>query len=239
MFQRLHADKLISTSKAIADKVNTRFPDSGLSQVATEVLQVAEASQGITDDLKRPIWPLRIINVLLALGIAGILGYVLLQVGPSIRLHSLEAFIQVLEPALGSIVFIGAFILFVWGLETRWKRDKALDRLHGLRSIAHVIDMHQLTKDPSSLACAVDRPDAPAESHPLLTGVELHDYLDYCNELLSIIGKIGALYAQDLHESGTLEAADRVESLTVGLSRKIWQKMLVLETNLAAKNTVD
>ena len=91
MFQRLHADKLISTSKAIADKVNTRFPDSGLSQVATEVLQVAEASQGITDDLKRPIWPLRIINVLLALGIAGILGYVLLQVGPSIRLHSLEA----------------------------------------------------------------------------------------------------------------------------------------------------
>ena len=232
MFQRLHADKLIATSLSVARKVKARFPESGLSQVAAEVLQVAEASQSTTDELKRPIWPLRIINVVLSLGIAGLLGYVLLLVGPSIRVHSLEDFIQVLEPALGSIVFIGAFILFVWGLETRWKRDKALDRLHELRSLAHVIDMHQLTKDPSSLAC---NPTLQTEDAQLLTGAELHDYLDYCSELLSIIGKIGALYAQDLHESGTLEAADRVESLTVGLSRKIWQKMLVLETNLTAR----
>jgi hypothetical protein len=33
-------------------------------------------------------------------------------------------------------------------IETRVKRRRALRAIHELRSIAHVIDMHQLTKDP-------------------------------------------------------------------------------------------
>jgi hypothetical protein len=235
MYQRLEPTKIIATARAIALKVDTRFAGSGLSQVAREVQQVAEGSQKTTRELQRPIWGLRIVNILLAIGIGSLLVYVLLDVGPSIRLDSLEAFIQVLEPALGSMVFVGAFILFVWSLETRWKRSQALDRLHALRSLAHVIDMHQLAKDPSRIALisTTESEEEPAELP--LDAAQLHDYLDYCSELLSIIGKIGALYAQDLHEPSTLEAADRVESLTVGLARKIWQKMLVLETTVVGR----
>ena len=235
MYQRLDPTKIISTAQAIVLRVDSRFSGSGLSQVAREVQQVAEASQTTTRELQRPIWGLRIVNVLLALGIISLLIYVLLDVGPSIRLDSLEAFIQVLEPALGSMVFVGAFILFVWGLETRWKRSQALDRLHELRSLAHVIDMHQLSKDPSRIARVTTNGESEQSTELPLDAPHLHDYLDYCSELLSIIGKIGALYAQDLHEPSTLEAADRVESLTVGLARKIWQKMLVLETTVAGQ----
>ena len=46
------------------------------------------------------------------------------------------------------MVLIGAAIFFLVTLETRVKRRRALAALHELRAIAHIIDMHQLTKDP-------------------------------------------------------------------------------------------
>lgn len=233
---RLNPAKIEATALRIAKRIDSRFHGSGLSSVALEVHSVARASRETTSALKRPIWFLRFVNALLGASIAGILLYVLVALGPSFRFAGLELFIQLLEPALGSMVFIGAFILFVWGLENRWKRGRALDRLHELRSLAHVIDMHQLTKDPSAIEYEHSQNEMEEYGGPLLSRRQLHDYLDYCSELLSIIGKMGALYAQDLQEPSTLEAADRVETLTVGLSRKIWQKMLVLEaSSMAAK----
>jgi hypothetical protein len=57
---------------------------------------------------------------------------------------------------------------------------------------------------------------------------ELSRYLDYCSEMLSITGKIAALYIQDFDDDGALAAVNEVESLTTGLSRKIWQKLMIL-----------
>jgi len=61
-----------------------------------------------------------------------------------------------------------------------------------------------------------------------LTPFELARYLDYCSEMLSITGKIAALYAQDLEDGVVLAAVDEVEDLTTGLSRKVWQKLMIL-----------
>ena len=47
------------------------------------------------------------------------------------------------------IVLMGAALFFLVTIEDRLKRRRALTALHELRSIVHVIDMHQLTKDPS------------------------------------------------------------------------------------------
>ena len=40
---------------------------------------------------------------------------------------------------------------FLMTLEQRMKRGRVLEDLHELRSFAHVVDMHQLTKDPTQL----------------------------------------------------------------------------------------
>ena len=53
---------------------------------------------------------------------------------------------NVVDMAVG--IIIGAALFFLTTFETRIKRSKALDALEELRSISHVIDMHQLTKDP-------------------------------------------------------------------------------------------
>ena len=58
---------------------------------------------------------------------------------------------QIVLAVLAAVVLIGAALFFLVSLETRLKRRNALRDLHAFRSIAHVIDMHQLTKDPSNV----------------------------------------------------------------------------------------
>jgi hypothetical protein len=52
--------------------------------------------------------------------------------------------------------------------------------------------------------------------------------------MLSVTGKIAALYVQKFNDPVVLNAAEDVETLTIGLSRKIWQKVMIL--NSAAKD---
>ena len=57
---------------------------------------------------------------------------------------------------------------------------------------------------------------------------ELSRYLDYCSEALSLTGKLAALYIQDSSDGVALQAVNEIEDLTTGLSRKIWQKLMIL-----------
>ena len=67
----------------------------------------------------------------------------------------------------------------------------------------------------------------------LLTRFELSRSLDYCSEMLSLTGKVAALYIQDFDDEVALAAVNEVEDLTTGLSRKIWQKLMILLTQPA------
>lgn len=55
------------------------------------------------------------------------------------------------EAGLNIVILTAVAIFTLTRVEERLKRSLALDDLHELRSIAHVIDMHQLTKDPTAL----------------------------------------------------------------------------------------
>jgi hypothetical protein len=100
--------------------------------------------------------------------------------------------------------------------------------LHQLRSLVHVIDMHQLTKDPS-LVLGRER-DTAASPKRKMTAFELGRYLDYSSEMLSLAGKVAALYAQDLDDPVVVEAVNDIEMLATNLSRKIWQKIAILQS---------
>jgi len=135
-------------------------------------------------------------------------------------------FIQALEASISSVVFIGAAILFLVTWENRIKRYRALKAIHELRSLAHIIDMHQLTKDPESYFA----PQHTTTLRRAMTPFELNRYLDYCSEALALISKIAALYVQGFQDPVLLDAVDDMEDLTAGFSRKIWQKLTILET---------
>ena len=124
---------------------------------------------------------------------------------------------------------MGAAVFFLISLETRLKRNRSLRDLHVFRSIAHVIDMHQLTKDPSS-ALASDYATASSPQRTM-TPFELTRYLDYCSEMLSLTSKLAAVYAQNLPDPVVIDAVYDIESLTTDLSQKIWQKITILDAS--------
>jgi len=141
---------------------------------------------------------------------------------------TLPDFIQTLEAGINDLVLIGLGVFFLGSLERRLKRRRALAAVSELRSIAHIIDMHQLTKDPQHLLYAID--NTPASPERGFDRTSLSRYLDYCSEMLSLTGKIAAVYAQRFDDAVVLASVNEVENLATGLSRKIWQKLVILET---------
>ena len=123
----------------------------------------------------------------------------------------------------------GGVILFLVTLERRKARSQALRAMHQLRMFAHVVDMHQLAKDPERTVNPTGWINPASSPERELSPFELARYLDYCSELLSLLSKLAALYARGLTDPVVVQAVDDVENLTSGLSRKIWQKVIVLD----------
>ena len=105
----------------------------------------------------------------------------------------LGSMLQAIESAAQDVIFLGVAIFFLLTIEGRLKRRVALRDLRQLRAVVHIVDMHQLTKDPEHLlAPAMRTPSSPERQ---FTRFELSRYLDYCTELLSLSSKLAALHA--------------------------------------------
>jgi hypothetical protein len=107
------------------------------------------------------------------------------------------------------------------------KRRRVLRALHELRSLAHIIDMHQLTKDPERLNTAWIETDVSPKRE--MDGFELARYLNYCAEMLALCSKIAALYVQGFNDGPSVAAVNEIEDLTTSLSEKVWQKIGIVD----------
>jgi hypothetical protein len=228
MYRSLNAELIVKTCRETHGRVVERFAGSGLSKVAGELLTVSEQAAGLSNWLARPHWPLRILAGIGIGAILTIIASVIIHVKVQFSFGSIADLLQSLDAAINEVVFIGVAVFFFMTLETRLKRHRVLKAIHVLRSIAHIIDMHQLTKDPERItgmaAEGAKRPQNPAE---------LIRYLDNCGDLLALISKVAALYVQHFDDPVTLAAVNEIEILTNGLARKIWQKIMIFDRILA------
>lgn len=232
-YRALDADAIVATCARLSTRIHERFPESGLSKVGQEVLAVADDTIEGIQHIRRPNWPIRICVALALLSMVAVT--VILAASASAPTSRLEwfALLPIIESAINDVIFLGIAVFFLTTLEARLKRRKALRALHQLRSLAHVIDMHQLTKDPEQLLS----PTMTTASSPQrnLSRFELARYLDYCTEMLAIISKISALYVQYLDDPQVLGAVNDIQSLTTGLSSNIWQKIVLID-NVRSRN---
>jgi hypothetical protein len=231
MYRSLDSEKIVETIGTLSRRIDERFPDSSLGKVCQELLTVARESQERSAWIAKSHGSLRVITWLLVIIMLSGLAVVLANSAWPRGGFDLIALVQVSEAGLNITILLGAAILFLATAEVRIKRGRALKAIHELRALAHVIDMHQLTKDPEQLlARAKQTPSSPKRT---LSAAELIRYLDYCSEMLSLIGKLAALYVQKFNDPVALAAVNEVEELTTGLSRKIWQKIMILNALLA------
>ncbi len=229
-FRALDPAKILATAEALRGRVGQRFPESGLSQVSVELaLITAEAAERALW-LARPHRWIRAGAVFFGALLASLpivtfsIGYRRFREVAS----NLAELAQGIDAAVNEALLLSAAIYFLVTLEKRLKRNQALKALHELRSLAHIIDMHQLTKDPEVVAGEWE-PTSASPAHLDLTPFELERYLDYCSEMLAVVSKVAAFYVQKFQDDAVLRAVDEVENLTSGLSRKIWQKINILD----------
>lgn len=224
-YRELEPPKIIKTLERLHARIAERFPESGLANVCAEVVAEAHRVAAEAGALSKPSWPLRIAVATLA-GVGFIAQIAAFQAFHIERLGASAELVQALEAAVNLLILFGGAVWFLLSLEERIKRRKALDGLYGLTGLAHVVDMHQLTKDPTVMLTPHLRTRAsPAR---IMTRFELTRYLEYCAELLALIGKLAALYGERVRDSVVINVVNDTETLATNLGRKIWQKIMII-----------
>jgi hypothetical protein len=226
-YRSLDPEKIIETADVLATRIRERFAGTGLSLVAADLSGVARSTAELSRYLQAPIRGLRVMAwgfTLLLVALIVLAAWNIRTI--PIRVENASDLAQGVESLINDLVFGGVAVWFVFTIERRRKRGRALKLISELRSLSHVIDMHQLTKDPHRVQLLL--PPTEHSPKPQLTEPELARYLNYCSEMLSIIGKLAALCVQGFDDSPTLAAVDELEDLSSGLSRKMWQKIMIL-----------
>jgi hypothetical protein len=225
--RRIEISAIIATVESVAERIGDRFAGRGITDLARELVEVARETEQRLERARQPRWALRaLVFGLIVLGIA-VVAVSASVVSQGTDIDGIEEWLAVTQNAIQDVVFIGFGVVFLLTAERRLERRDALAGLQELRSIAHVIDMHQLTKDPDSTF----HPEGATAHSPSrsFSRFELSRYLDYCSELLSVTSKLAALYAQDSSDAVVLSTVREIQELTGALSSKIWQKIMILD----------
>ena len=236
-YRSLDSSRITATLELLTGRIDERFPGSGLAAVSKELLALGRFCSKEAEELALPNWPIRAGAMLLIALVIGLSGFLLLRpwtLGTPVAFDSAGDYLQALEAAINEVIFLCIGVYFLGSIEGRLKRRRALAAIHQLRSIAHVVDMHQLTKDPHQLVTESPSVDEPPASRRPMTQRDLGRYLDFCSEMLSLTNKVAALFVQQSNDPQVLAAVDEVSGLTVGLSSKIWQKLTILDAELLA-----
>lgn len=225
----LEADLVQDSIDQLARRIGARFPDRSLHRVALRVRRLADEVEEAADASRLRIWWMQWVSGALALALAVATVLVALSVVSHLRAVGVGEppdWLALLESGVNDLVYSALAVWFLMMLPARLQRARILALLHRLRSVAHVIDMHQVTKDPEHLRGDYV-PTGESVRDPM-DREEMSHYLGYCTELLSMVGKVAALCAEASGDDVVLDTVSDVESLTSDLSATIWRKISLL-----------
>ena len=234
-FRSLDPDKIIATLDLLAQRIGERFPHTGVERVSRELTDIARHTSESVASIARPNLLIRgFVAAVIATSLGLLVWLVLLAIGLEAS-SELTNIMQGLDSATSLLLVLGGLALYLSTLESRWRRERAMKSLYELRAIIHVIDMHQLTKDPSAYGAPrmSSSPDRSMSPHQLLR------YLGYCTELLSLASKVAALYADKLRDPAIVDAVGDIERLTAQLGQKIWQKIELVQQRMPTRPASD
>ncbi len=206
--RHLDPEKLIETSADLERWVTKEFHEAHLAVVAREVHAFAQEAVAKAEKIRQPIWPLR-------LGIWTVVVLAALGAVHGVVTHETADVLKFLDTTKGAAVYLSVFGAIFVGLEIRWKRHRALKAVAEIRALAHIVDMHQLAKDP------------PIESFRQSgQQVKIEEYLHACTALLALLSKVAQFYVENFPDPVATSAVNDFEMITTGLSNKIWMKIL-------------
>jgi hypothetical protein len=226
---QLVAHHVGATVEQLERRIRARFGDRGLTRAALDLRRLVEEVETEAGQshlrLRRTTLVARTTSVTIVVATIAALVFSL-RTAVSEGLENSADWVPLVESVINDLVFSAIAMLFLWAFPERLERRTLLGLLHRLRSLAHVIDMHQLAKDPEQVSPGYTRTEESV-SHGL-DADQLHHYLNYCSEMLSLTAKTAALCAEHSSDEVVLDTISTMETLTTELSNKIWQKISLL-----------
>jgi 4-amino-4-deoxy-L-arabinose transferase-like glycosyltransferase len=205
--------ELIKTSQELAQWMSEELPSASLTTVAHEITILTQEAVARAEKIRQP-------NLWLRAGVISILVIIVAALGWQVYAQSWTELLHFADITKGVGIYLLSALVFLVTLEIRLKRRNALKAVHELRAMAHIIDMHQLAKDPVIESFRDNQPDELRN--------KINQYLHACTALLALVSKIGQLYVENFPDSVAVRAVDDFESMATGLSNKIWSKILSL-----------
>jgi hypothetical protein len=226
---QLVADHVTATVAQLERRIEARFGERGLTKAVRDLGQLVILVQEETGQshlrLRRTTLVTRATSITIVSATVFALVFSLRSAVIDGLAHTAD-WVPLVESVINDLVFAAIAVLFLWAMPERLERRVLLRVLHRLRSLAHVIDMHQLSKDPEQVSPSYV-PTAQSVQHGLDTD-QMYHYLSYCSEMLSLTAKTAALCAEHSSDGVVLETISTIETLTTELSNKIWQKISLL-----------
>src|SRR6266404_4630465 len=113
MYRTLNPDHITQTIAQLYDRIQERFPASGLSKVAAELRQIGDEAVARTEWISKPLLPLRVgIRALVAL-LAAVVLVALANLNTTKMWESFADFVQAGDAGINDIVCIGIAIFFL------------------------------------------------------------------------------------------------------------------------------
>ena len=229
----LKSQEIEKTLQRLQLRIADRFPASGLSRVCADLYALSKETDEVAQWIARPNLVLRF-GVLTFLGVLAVLLVVSIsQLNVQVTALTLSDLVQISESALNELVLLGAGILFLVTLKRASSATASCKQSTACAPSPTSSTCISFTKDPDVHAAVTQAtPHSPQRE---LTEYELGRYLDYCAEMLSLVSKIAFIYVNNFDDPVANSAVNELENLTNGLSRKIWQKIMILKSSDIAR----
>jgi len=228
----LDSQKILKTISLLRKRIEERFSGSSLSMVCGDLAAIARDSDDTIADIHKNRPGYRLAVFVFVAAVLGCSAFGLCGLRTSSQEITVVLLLQVLDAVFNIVILVGGAIIFLVSIENRTKRKRIVRAINKLICLAHVIDAHQLTKDPSYLdESVIQTTHSPKRN---MTAFELGRYLDYCSEMLSMVSKVGFLYVQNYNDPTATKLVRDLEEMTNGLSRKIWQKIIIIQNERKA-----
>lgn len=219
----LDAKEIEKTCVKLHKRIQSKFPNASLLKTCEALVTISKNINHTVSWINKPNYYIRIFSWIIIVVLVYTIVHACILLKVTTTGINIADVVQMIDATFNNIILLGGAGIFLMTFEDRRKRKRVLRSVNELRTIAHIIDSHQLDKDPEYLA------DSSIEKK--LTEHDLGKYLDYCSEMLSLVSKLSFLYVQKFTDSVAQEAVNDLETLTIGLSQKIWQKIRMLKTS--------
>ena len=230
-FRKIDVTQIVSTAERLLRRSRERFPEAGLNELLSELLETSEASHGAVAKASRPAWWLRVILVACLVGFTSFLLWVSRLVRSSDDIMNVTVLVQTIWACVELLAVFGGSVVVMFSAEGKLRRRPLIKILSELRSLAHIIDLHQMPLLPPDLRSSLPPTASSPVSGSSMEAALLARYLGYSVEALGLVGLLSAYCAQDVSDQKVLDLAEQTENLALGLSQKITNKIGMVDIN--------